>query len=103
MAKRKIVWSADSSNDLYEIMDFYNNRNKSKTYSQKLYKNIQHKLKTLDFSIALPQKTSDKKLFYFTVKHIFVGFDIVDNDFNVVLVIDDRRNPKLIKKMITSI
>lgn len=77
MAKRKVIWSADSSMDMIEIMDFYNNRNKSKEYSRKLYKNIQDKLKTLDFSIALPQKTSDKKLFYFTLKHIFIGFDII--------------------------
>lgn len=56
MAKRKVIWSVDSSMDMIEIMDFYNNRNKSKEYSRKLYKNIQDKLKTLDFSIALPQK-----------------------------------------------
>ncbi len=103
MAKRKVIWSADSSMDMIEIMDFYNSRNKSKEYSRKLYRNIQEKLKTLDFSIALPQKTSDKKLFYFTLKHIFIGFDIIGNDFNVLIVIDDRRNPQLIKKIITSI
>ncbi|WP_432672346.1 hypothetical protein [Flavobacterium sp. SM2513] len=103
MAKRKVIWSADSSMDMIEIMEFYNNRNKSKEYSQKLYKKIQLKLQTLDFSIALPQKTSDKKLFYFTLKHIFVGFDIINTDLNVLLVIDDRRSPELVKKIISAL
>lgn len=77
--------------DMVEIMDYYNQRNKSKDYSQKLYKSIQLKLKTFDFSIALPQKTSDNKLFYFTLNHIFIGFDSNDNDLNVLVVIDDRK------------
>ena len=103
MAKRKVIWSFDSSMELIEIIQFYNNRNKSKDYSRKLYKTIQFELKNLDFSISMPQKTSDKKLFYFTVKHIFVGFDIIENDLNILVIIDERRNPKLISSLITSL
>jgi hypothetical protein len=89
--------------DMVEIMNYYTHRNKSKDYSQKLYNSIQFKLKTLDFSVALPQKTSDNKLFYFTIKHIFIGFDCNNNNnLNVLLVIDDRRNPELIKKMLNT-
>ncbi|MCL6461447.1 MAG: hypothetical protein I4O51_06210 [Flavobacterium micromati] len=103
MAKRKVIWSTHSSMDMVEIMNYYTDRNKSKDYSQKLYNSIQFKLKTLDFSVALPQKTSDNKLFYFTIKHIFIGFDCNNNNLNVLLVIDDRRNPELIKKILTTI
>ena len=103
MAKRKVIWSFDSSMDMMEIMSFYNHRNKSKFYSAKLYKDIQLRLKTIDFSISLPQKTSDKKLFYFIIKHIFIGFDIIENDLKVLIVIDDRRNAELIKKVLSSI
>ncbi|SHG89733.1 hypothetical protein SAMN05444372_111103 [Flavobacterium micromati] len=103
MAKRKVIWSTHSSMDMVEIMNYYTHRNKSKDYSQKLYNSIQFKLKTLDFSVALPQKTSDNKLFYFTIKHIFIGFDCNNNNnLNVLLVIDDRRNPELIKKMLNT-
>jgi len=102
MAKRKVIWSTHSSMDMVEIMNYYTHRNKCKDYSQKLYKSIQFKLKTLDFSVALPQKTSDDKFFYFTHNHIFIGFDCIVNDLNVLLVIDDRRNPELIKKMLNT-
>jgi toxin YoeB len=103
MAKRKVIWSTDSSLDMIDIMQYYTNRNKSKKYSSKLYKEIQLILKTLDFSIALPQKTSDKKLFYFTHHHIFIGFEIQDNILIVHLVIDDRRNPEIIKKLLKAV
>lgn len=103
MAKRIVNWSLEASMDMIEIIEFYNNRNKSKTFSAKLYKGIQLKLKKLDFSIAYPKKTSDKKLFYFTYNHILVGFDIVENTLKVQLVIDERRNPKLIGKLISEL
>ncbi len=37
MAKRKIVWSNRAIKRLYGILEFYDQRNKSKTYSKKLY------------------------------------------------------------------
>lgn len=56
MAKRKVIWSLESSMDMIDIMNYYNHRNKSKIYSSKLYRDILHKLKTLDFSIVFPKK-----------------------------------------------
>ncbi len=38
MVKRKIVWSHRAKIKLFEILDFYTERNKSDTYSKKLYK-----------------------------------------------------------------
>ena len=102
MAKRKIIWSTQASMDMVEIMNYYTQRNKSNQYSHKLYKSIQLKLKTLDFSIALPQTTSDKKLFYFTYNHIFIGFDIHTNDLDILLVIDERRNPDLKNRILNT-
>lgn len=102
MAKRIIKWSHEASYDLMEILNYYNNRNKSKVYSAKLYKDIRKILINLDFSISLPKKTSDSKLFYFTYKHIFVGFEIEENNIQVQLVIDQRRSPDLIGKLIKS-
>jgi hypothetical protein len=40
MAKRKIVWSNLAIKRLYGILEFYDQRNKRKTYSKKLYQLI---------------------------------------------------------------
>jgi hypothetical protein len=103
MAKRKVIWLKNAKLDMFEIMLYYAKRNKSKTYSSQLYSDIKLKLKTLDFSIAMPQNTSVENLFYFTHNHISVCFTIQNNDITVKLVIDDRRNPSKVKKILKNL
>ena len=103
MAKRRVDWSRVALMDLVEIINYYNNRNKSKIYSKKLNSEIRYKLKTIDFTVALPQKTLIENLFYFTHNHIFVCFEIFDNDLRVQLIIDERRNPDTIKKLLSTV
>ena len=73
MVKRKINWSSNALMDLLEIIQYYNNRNKSKIYSTKLNREIKLILKTIDFTVSLPQKTAIPNLFYFIHKHITVA------------------------------
>jgi len=47
MAKRKIIWSHLSQIKLFEILEFYADRNKSRTYSIKLYKKFTKALNLL--------------------------------------------------------
>jgi len=47
MAKSKIAWSHKANIKLFEILDFYNERNKSKEYSKKLYKKFTRELTLL--------------------------------------------------------
>ena len=103
MAKRRVDWSRSALIDLLDIITYYNNRNKSKIYSKKLNREIRYKLKTIDFTIALPQKTLVENLFYFTHNHIFVCFEILDNDLRVQIIIDERRNPETIQQLLGSI
>lgn len=103
MVKRKVDWSRNALFDLLEIMNYYSKRNKSNVYSKKLSRDISYKLKTIDFSVALPQKTTTKNLFYFTHNHVSVCFEILDDDLRVQLIIDDRRNPEIIKKLLKAV
>jgi plasmid stabilization system protein ParE len=41
MAQRKIIWSHRAEEELYTILDFYNQRNKSTAYSIKLLSSIE--------------------------------------------------------------
>lgn len=47
MAKRKIVWSNRAIKRLYGILEFYGQRNKSKTHSEKLYQLLHKQVKIL--------------------------------------------------------
>ncbi|MBN2778210.1 MAG: hypothetical protein JXR36_11235 [Bacteroidales bacterium] len=52
MAKYKIEWSTDAKSDLFDILDFYIQRNKSATYSKKLNVEIQCRLVKKNVCIA---------------------------------------------------
>ena len=103
MAKIIVNWSERATDELYETLDYYTARNKSKVYSTKLHKEIQTVLKSLDFSIALPQRTTKPNIFNFTHKHISVFFSFLDNTIFVKSVSDDRRNPVIIKMVLKNI
>ncbi len=60
MAKRKIIWSTRSRIKLYEILDFYIERNKSKSYSIKLYRLISREVKLLQKYPEIGIKTTDE-------------------------------------------
>jgi toxin YoeB len=47
MAKRKIVWSNRAIKRLYGILESYDQRNKSKTYTNKFYRLLQKEVKIL--------------------------------------------------------
>jgi len=47
MAKRKIIWSHRAEIKLFKILEFYAKRNKSRTYSAKLYQRLNKELKIL--------------------------------------------------------
>ena len=103
MAKIIIIWTERASIELYEILDYYAYRNKSKIYSIKLHKEIQNKLKILDFTITLPQKTSKPNIFYFTHKHILLFFSFTKNTIYVKSLSDERRNPVTIEFILRDI
>ena len=47
MGKRKIVWSHTAKDKLFSILEYYTLRNKSKTYSIKLYKRLVNEINLL--------------------------------------------------------
>ncbi|QQS52244.1 MAG: type II toxin-antitoxin system RelE/ParE family toxin [Bacteroidota bacterium] len=47
MAKRKIVWSHRANIKLFQILEFYAERNQSTAYSKKLYKKFNKELSLL--------------------------------------------------------
>lgn len=98
MAKRKVIWIRNAEIQMLDVMDYYYFRNKNMIYSLKLRKDIKLKLHNLDFTIALPQKTTIENLFYLTHNHISVFFCIEINDIIVQFILDERRNPKGLKK-----
>ena len=103
MAKRQVIWVKNAEIQMLDVMDYYFFRNKSKDYSLKLHKAIKLKLHSLDFIVALPQKTSIDGLFYFTHKHITVLFSLENTNIIVKMIWDERRSNKLLQNIFTEL
>lgn len=97
MAKRKIIWSHRAQIKLYQILEFYTKRNKSKTYSQKLYRQFNKELKLLLKQPDLGIATEIDKVRGLRVGDFIIFYEDFQDKIIVHTVWDSRQNPKLLK------
>jgi len=99
MAKCKIVWSNRAKKRLYGILDFYIERNKSKTYSNKLQKLISKEVKLLLKHPDLGLKTTEDTTRGLIIENYIVYYEITEDKIIIHTIWDSRQNPdnKIIK------
>jgi len=99
MAKREIVWSFRARKRLYGILDFYIERNKSKTYSNKLQKLISKEVNLLLKHPDLGLKTTEDTTRGLIIENYIVYYEISEDKIIIHTIWDSRQNPdnKIIK------
>lgn len=93
MAKYKIEWSTDAKSDLFDILNFYIQRNKSVTYSKNLNAEINKSIKLISRNPLIGTKTD-----YETVRALITGnyqiiYEIFDQLLLIIMIWDCRRDP----------
>ena len=94
MEKRKIIWSQRATIKLFEILDFYINRNKSKSYSIKLYKRFTKELNLLRKQPDLGRITDDESVRGLIIEEFILFYEITEDRIIVHTVWDCRQNPE---------
>jgi plasmid stabilization system protein ParE len=97
MAKRKIIWSHRANIKLFEILDFYSNRNKSTTYSTKLYKRFSKELSLLDKHPEIGIKTDNESIRGLIIEDFILFYEITIDNIIVHVVWDCRQDPNDLK------
>ena len=99
MAQRKIIWSRRATIKLYSILEFYILRNKSKTYSTKLYTKINKEIRLLNNNPDLGIKTTDETIRGLIVESYIFYYQVTENEIIIHSIWDSRQNPenKIIK------
>ncbi len=104
MVKFKINWSLEARLDLFNILEYYLNRNKSATYSKKLNLKINQSVKLLSKNPFLGTRTA-----YDSVRAMVTGdyqiiYEIFDQMILIIMIWDCRRDPgdKIIDQRIKS-
>jgi toxin YoeB len=99
MAKRKIVWSDRAKKRLYGILEFYIERNKSKSYSIKLYKLLNKEVKLLLKYPDLGLKTSEESVRGLIIDTYIIYYEVTEDKIIIHTIWDCRQDPdsKIIK------
>lgn len=93
MVKRKIVWSNRAKIKLFIILDFYTQRNKSSTYSKKLYKKFTKELILLKKQPEIGIKSDTEGVRGLIVDEFILYYEIYPEMIVVHTVWDCRQNP----------
>ncbi len=93
MVKRKIVWSHRASIKLFEILNFYAERNKSDAYSKKLYKKFKNELSLLIKQPEIGTKTDIESVRGLIVEEFILFYEVKTDMIIVHTVWDCKQNP----------
>jgi len=93
MAKRKIVWSNTAQIKLFNILEFYARRNRSKAYSAKLYLRFNKELKVLLKHPEIGLKTEVEGVRGLIVDDYILFYEFADDILVVHTIWDCRQNP----------
>ena len=97
MGKRKIIWTDRASLKLHDILNYYSQRNKSKTYSITLFKKFKLKLKMLVLTPEVGIKTNFPNVRGLIVGHFILFYEYDPERIIVHYIWDSRQNPENLK------
>ncbi|HMP29561.1 MAG TPA: type II toxin-antitoxin system RelE/ParE family toxin [Saprospiraceae bacterium] len=97
----RVVWTKNSLEHLEDILTYWEQRNRSKTYSEKLYKLFQNGIDGLTRNPETGSKTNNLQIRKKTIRDYFVYYSFDEINLIVLGIVDMRRNPKFLKKFET--
>ena len=90
MAKRKIVWTKKANVERKDILEYWINKNKSKTYSIKLNKLFIETLKLISEYPNIGRQTSEKNTRVTIVRDYLLFYEVNEKEIVVQSVWDGR-------------
>jgi hypothetical protein len=94
MAARKIIWSHKANIKLFQILEFYSERNKSTTYSKRIFRKFKKELALLKTQPELGTKTDDKLIRGLIVDEFILFYEATSEVIIVHSIWDCRQNPQ---------
>ncbi|WP_268845906.1 type II toxin-antitoxin system RelE/ParE family toxin [Flavobacterium aestivum] len=97
MVARRIVWTSSAKLQLKANFEYFNFRNKSKSYSLKLNTLIQIELKILLQQPTIGKKTNSINVRGLLIENYYIFYEINETHIIILSVWDTRQNPKRLK------
>lgn len=96
MAKR-VIWSMPAQQDRKNIFEYWNERNKSKSYSIKLNEVLKTSVKFISAHPNIGRKTDFKNVRLKVIRDYNLFYEITNDSVNILRVWDYRREPNKLK------
>jgi len=93
LAKVKIIWSHRAEIKLFKILEFYSERNKSRSYSKKLYERLNKELKILIKQPDIGLKTEIESIRGLIIGDYLLFYEFVNEVIIIHTLWDCRQNP----------
>ena len=93
MAKRKLIWSKNAKIQLFEILEYFNERNESSKYSKKLYKRFVKEASVLMKYPELGVKSNLPSVRGLIAEEYILFYEITVKYIIIHTIWDTRQNP----------
>lgn len=93
----KIIWTNKAKIELFEIFEYWNNRNKSNNFSFKLNSLIQEQLNLIIDFPEIGRKTDIPNVSVKIIHKYLLYYEIIENTLFVLTIRHGSRNPKTLK------
>lgn len=94
MVKRKIIWTEKANFERKEILEYWINRNKSKSFSIKLNRLVVDELKFISLNPNIGKKTDIANVRVKVIRDYLLFYEILEKEILVLTLWDGRRNPQ---------
>ncbi len=92
MADKKIIWSTRASKELRQVLEYFNQRNKSTRYSFKLLNEIENLTKNLSKNESIGRLTSNKFTRVIPMKVYLIFYEVNQDRIEIVSFWDNRQD-----------
>lgn len=94
MAERTIIWTETAIRQRNEIFEYWNLRNKSKQYSQRLNRTIKEYLQVLAQRPTIGLKLHDAETRTFSLGNYNIYYEFDSDHLFVISIWENRQNPE---------
>lgn len=91
---RRITWSRRAQEDRKQIFEYWNHRNKSKSYSKKLNLLFIELAELISIHVQIGRKTDMKGVRLKLVSHFALIYEYSEKELRILSIFDTRQNPK---------
>jgi len=92
MVNKRIIWSARASRELKQILEYFNQRNKSSRYSLKLLNEIEYLTNNLSENELIGRLTTNKITRVIPMKVYLILYEIRQDQIQIVSFWDNRQD-----------